>query len=174
MLGPGSRVNVPAALWECRGQGLDSRVGTPRKGDQPQKLAGDRPNYRLAPPQELDSLAVTFQLGRCSRVLLSRGLLCVGGRGAWASVGMVFGCMETDIGLAHIVELSFYGFELVFFLPGLASRGLFLVSLSPASFPWQHASSVFFCFPWIACELFCAVMHSRPVLCVSLWSTTCT
>ena len=44
ILGPRSPVDVPAALRECWGRGLDLRAGTPRK-----ELAGDRPKDRRAP-----------------------------------------------------------------------------------------------------------------------------
>ena len=85
-------VDVPAALGECWGHGLDSRAGTPPQGRPTPTLAGDRPKYLRAPPQELTlcqvPLAVILKLGRCSRVLLS-----LGGRSwcVWASVGFVFG-----------------------------------------------------------------------------------
>ena len=52
MLGPELPMDVPAALCECRGQSLDSRAGTPRKGNQPKN--------RRTPPQELDRYLVTF------------------------------------------------------------------------------------------------------------------
>ena len=77
MLGPG----LPAALWKCRGQGLDSR-------DPPHRRTNLKTGGRLtrASTRELDfvsgTLADIFYFGRCSRVLHSRGLLCVGGRGA--------------------------------------------------------------------------------------------
>ena len=53
-------MDVPAAWCECLGQSLDSRAGTPRKGDQPLKLAGDRSKNRRAPSQELDRYLATF------------------------------------------------------------------------------------------------------------------
>ena len=56
MLGPRLPVNVPAALRECRGQGLDPRAGTPRRGD--------RPKNRRAPTQELDRPPLLFNLDR--------------------------------------------------------------------------------------------------------------
>ena len=60
MLGPRSPVDVPATLLKCWGRGLDLRAGTPRKGDLPPKLAGDRPKDRRAPSQELDFVSGTL------------------------------------------------------------------------------------------------------------------
>ena len=145
---PTSQVNAPAALKECRSQGYQWTYGrhcgtagarflaherVHPQGRPTPKLAGDRPKYRRAPPQELDFVSGTLRSYFLPwQVLLSLGLLCVwevvarlgfGWYGLW-----LYG--DGDRGLPYTVELSFYGSELM---------GFFCVVWLRAGFFWSRS-----------------------------------